>query len=383
VNVLHVIPAVAARYGGPSHAVAGMTRALAYQGIDVLIATTDADGPRRVCVPCGSTLVWQGVPTIFFRRQWSEAFKYSGPLAHWLAKHVAEFNVVHVHAVFSHACLAAAFACRRKQVPYIVRPLGTLDPWSLKQKPLRKQLLWYGGARWMLDGAAAIHYTTLSEQRLAEVPLHLRHGVVIPLGVDAELFNETDRADLASGDPYVLILGRLHPKKGLELFIDIFAQLVRESEFAHWRLVIAGDGDPSYVASLKDHICERGLTRSVVLPGWLGGDAKAAALRGAALLALPSHQENFGIVVAEGLACGTPVLVSTNVNLADEIRAGTAGWITSLEPHSLLETLTEALRNGEERERRGAAGRALALSHFTWPTVAEALGQLYSRVQRN
>ena len=188
-KVLHVIPAVAPRYGGPSQAVLGMGQALPQQGVQVLIATTDADGPRRLPVAHGSELSWQGVPAIFFPRQWSEAFKYSGQLAGWLDHHVAEFDVVHIHAVFSHACLAAADACRGARVPYVVRPLGTLDPWSLKQKPVRKQLLWHVGVKRMLHGAAAIHYTTAAEQRLAEVPLGLRRGVVIPLGVDEELFD--------------------------------------------------------------------------------------------------------------------------------------------------------------------------------------------------
>src|SRR4051794_2864178 len=107
-----------------------MCRALRKQGTDVLIATTDADGPSRLAVELGRTIDFQGVPTIFFARQWSERFSYSRPLARWLDRQVANFDAVHIHAVFSHACIAAARACRRHLVPYIVRPLGSLDPWS-------------------------------------------------------------------------------------------------------------------------------------------------------------------------------------------------------------------------------------------------------------
>src|SRR5438477_2112901 len=145
-DVLHVIPAVAPRYGGPSQAVVGMGRALTEHGVRVLVATTDADGPDRLPVQLGVPVDWQGVPAIVFRRQFSEAFKYSRPFAAWLGQHVGEFRVVHIHAVFSHSCLAAARACQRRGVPYVVRPLGSLDPWSLHQKPLRKQLLWRFGA---------------------------------------------------------------------------------------------------------------------------------------------------------------------------------------------------------------------------------------------
>src|SRR5204863_3981132 len=107
--------------------------------------TTDADGASRLPVQLGVPIEWGGSRVIFFRRQVSEAFKYSRPLAVLVGEHVADFEAAPIHAVFSHACLAAAAACRRHRVPYVVRPLGTLDPWSLRQKPLRKRLLWRAG----------------------------------------------------------------------------------------------------------------------------------------------------------------------------------------------------------------------------------------------
>jgi hypothetical protein len=105
-----------------------MCRALGSHGVDSLIATTDADGTARLDVETEQLVSYENVAAIFFARQWSEAFKYSRPLARWLGAHVAEFDVVHIHAIFSHACLAAAAACRKQGVPYVVRPLGTLDP---------------------------------------------------------------------------------------------------------------------------------------------------------------------------------------------------------------------------------------------------------------
>jgi glycosyltransferase involved in cell wall biosynthesis len=238
----------------------------------------------------------------------------------------------------------------------------------------------------MLHGAAAIHYTTASEQRLAEGPLGLSRGVVIPLGVDAELFSEAKRSSSSDRrfgpDPYVLVLGRLHPKKGLELLFDVFLELTRSDALRHWRLVVAGDGDAAYVQGLRQLIRERHGEGNVLFAGWVGGAEKLAALREAALLVLASRQENFGLVVAEALACGTPVLVSTQVNLADEIAAANAGWVVPLERAALLETLASALSDTEARQRRGAAGRALACARFTWPTVATELAHLYSAISR-
>lgn len=388
-RVLHVIPAVAPRYGGPSHAVIGMARAVFPGSADVLIATTDADGPRHLRVPLESPTDWHGVPTLFFEKQWSEAWKYSRPLARWLDAHAGAFDVAHIHAVFSHACVAAATACRRRRVPYIVRPLGTLDPWSLQQKSLRKRVLWHGGVKQMLRAAAAIHYTTAMERQLAEAPLGLHGGVVVPLGVDDAMFDARGvtpgLSEIVPGlgdSPYVLTLGRLHPKKGLELLVDAFVRATQQADSSHWRLVIAGDGEQHYVDRLKRHVRERQADARVIFAGWLGGMDKVAALRGAAVLGLASHQENFGLVVAEALACGTPVIVSTHVNLAHEIHAADAGWVVSLDPSDLAAALSECLQQSDLRTERGARGRTYARAHFRWSRIGADLLDLYGWVKR-
>jgi glycosyltransferase involved in cell wall biosynthesis len=382
-KVLHVIPSIAQRYGGPSRAIIEMCSALRQRGVETLIATTDADGKGRLPVELGREILYRDVPAIFFECQWSEAYKYSRALARWFDSHVGEFDAVHIHAVFSHACLAAARACRRRGVPYVVRPLGSIDPWSLKQKPFRKRLFWHLGVRRMLLGAAAIHYTALAEQDAAETTLGLRRGVVIPLGVkfqspcgQEESPHRTFEPSL-NDEPYVLVLSRLHPKKGIELLLNAFLPLVKQPEFAGWRLVVAGEGEAGYVASLQHLVKKQQGSGSVIFAGWLEGAQKNAALQDAALLALPSFQENFGLCVIEALACGVPVLVSQQVNLAPLIEAASAGWVTSLEPAKLSLTLADALRDGKARERRGSAGRELVNEKFTWPAVADELRALY------
>jgi glycosyltransferase involved in cell wall biosynthesis len=367
-----------------------MCRALTQEGVDTLIATTDADGPRYLPIPHGRIVAYQQVPTIIFRRQYSEAFKYSHPLARWLERYVGRFDVVHIHAVFSHACMAAAAACRRHSVPYVVRPLGSLDPWSLQQKRLPKRVLWYLGARHTLAAAAAIHYTTAEERRLAEEALGLRRGVVIPLGVEASLLDAArPQAEFrhqypSLGEaPYVLVLSRLHPKKGLELLLDAFLGVTQSKEFEPWRLVIAGDGEPDYVGRLRRVLADRRAHDSslpVVFTGWLEGQARTAALRGAGLFALVSRQENFGLAVVEAMACGVPVLVSEHVNLAREIVGATAGWVVPFELGTLRQTLAQALHDAGERARRGAAGRQLVVTRFSWPSIAAQLVELYARI---
>ena len=380
-KVLHVIPSVAPRYGGPSQAVYTMCRALQAQGTELLIATTNADGEGKLPVVLGEKIVYQDAPTIFFSRQWSEALKYSLPLARWLDGNVKDFDLVHIHAVFSHACIAAARACRKHNIPYIVRPLGTLDPWSLNRKRMRKRIFWHLGVKRMLDGAAAIHYTTAEEKRLVEAELGLGNGVVAPNGIDLSFLDlQTEPfggwQPQVGADPYVLALSRIHPKKGFELLIESFASLKRQGMFGDWRLVFAGDGEAEYVNQLKRLADRRGLNGNAVFTGWLDGERKYAALKDAALLALPSYQENFGICVVEAMAYGVPVLVSPHVNLAPEIEEAGAGWVAPLGEEKLASALAEALGNEQERRLRGDNGRKLARS-FAASEIAVKLLDMY------
>jgi glycosyltransferase involved in cell wall biosynthesis len=384
-RVLHVIPAVAPRYGGPSQAIYKMCSALQQRGIELLVATTDADGEGKLPVELGRVINYEAVPTIFFHRQWGEALKYSRPLARWLQQHIAEFDLLHIHAVFSHACLAAARVCQQQNIPYIVRPLGTLDPWSMQQKSWRKQLFWRCGAKRNLHKAAAIHYTTAEERRLVENSLGLKRGVVIPLGADEQLLQPLideqrflHKYPELHNVPYIIVLCRLHPKKRLELFLEVFLSVTEKAELSEWKLVVAGDGDPDYVNSLQRLANRLGGGGRIIFTGWLEGVEKAAALQGAQLFALPSRQENFGLSVVEAMACGLPVLISEHVNLAEEVASARAGWVVPLERLAISEVLEQALRATAERTIKGAAARALVRARFTWTAVAEQLLQLYA-----
>lgn len=379
-KVLHVIPSVSAGSGGPSEAIFPMCRALRELEVDVLLATTDADLNGEADGRLEVVDLYQGVPLIFFRKQWSKSFKYSRPFANWLDQNVSEYDLVHIHAVFNHACIAAARAARRSQVPYVIRPLGTLGPWAMNQKPLRKKLFWHGGVSNLLHGAAAVHYTSWEERQAAEASLGLNHGFVVPLGV--ETITKADSAydslkDAALFQPYILVLSRLLPTKGIDVLLDAFLALT--AEFPEWRLVLAGDGPSEYVSSLRATAADKNATERVLFTGWLRGERKGSALRNASLLALPSYHENFGLCVLEAMACGVPVLVSPHVSLASEIEAQGAGWVVLVERRALQAALAKALGAEDERRRRGSAALNLA-QKFSWREIAGQLHKLYASI---
>lgn len=371
-RVLHVVPALAARYGGPSTAAIGMSRALRRAGVDTLIVTTDADGPARLPLPNGVPASVHDVPVIAFRRIGGEAFKWSRGLAPWLARHVADFDIVHVHAVFSHASWAACRAARRAAVPFVVRPLGTLDAWSLARHRVRKRTLFAMGLATDLRAAAFVHYTSDGERQSAEAALPwLPVGRVIPLGIDEACF---DIAPDPADPPSVLMLSRLDPKKGIDVVIKAFHQL--PSACDRWRLVIAGTGASGYTAQLRALADAGRAAARISFAGWIDGPARLRALRGASLVALASEQENFGLAVVEGLAAGVPAVVTPGVDLAAEIAAAGAGWLAERTPASMAGALTTAMASADERRQHGAAARVFA-ARFRWDVVARQLMDLY------
>lgn len=364
-RVLHVIPSVSERSGGPATAIVPMCRALEERGIEVVLATT-SHGLTQI----EADQIRKRVAAKVFPVQLGGSVKYSRSLRAWLDDSVRQFDLVHVHAVFNHASVAAASACRRSGVPYVVRPLGTLDPWSMRQKQLKKRLFWWLAGKAMLERSAAVHYTAAAEKRATEDYLGLNHGRVIPLGVE---LNASGAQDGAVTKPYVLVLSRLHPKKNIDVLIDAFRSLNPNG----WRMVIAGDGPRDHVAVLKEKA--RG-AESIVFAGWVDGQEKEALLRDASLLALPSRQENFGICVMEAMARAVPVLISPEVNLAPEIEAAQAGWVVKVE--ELSRALIQILADETERLKRGKAGYQLAHG-YSWERTALALVALYEQIVSN
>jgi glycosyltransferase involved in cell wall biosynthesis len=377
-RVLHVIPSVAARYGGPSTAIVPMCRGLIAAGTDALIATTDADGDGRLTVPLDQPTTWQGIPAIFFERTLGESVKYSRGLSRWLHGHVEGFDIVHVHALLSHASLAACRAARAATVPYIVRPLGTLAPWSLAQNPLRKRALLALGAKRLLLGAAAIQCTSAREKQDLEAGFGVSTAVVVPLGIDEALLTGVPPdAGTRTQDRYCLALSRIHPKKNLESVITSF--LAAAARHPRWRMVVAGEGDAGYVNSLRSLAASLPGGDRVSFAGWVDGDRKRRLIGGASLFVIGSFHENFGISVVEALGCGVPVLATESVEVSEDVRSAEAGWIVEATVSSLQRGFESALSDDAALQDRSERARVLA-ARFTWESVVTSLTRLYAHL---
>ena len=315
-KVLHVVPSLDARFGGPSLALRTMAAGLVAGGVavDVVCADTPQDGLK------GWQLQGAEGWRLLALGGWGRRLRICPRLPCWLWRHARQYDVIHVHSLFGFVPMVAMAMALARGVPVVLRPLGTLGAYGLqRQRAWLKacSLRWIEGP--LLRRVAAIHCTSLAEQ--GEVTaLGFGRAVCLPLGLPHPDEHGTAEAaglwPVLGGRRFLLYLSRLDPKKGLEVLLAAWARI--SANFPGVLLVIAGGGDPALLAALRHQAESLGVEPTLLWVGPVGGAAKQALLRGAALYVLPSRHENFGLALLEAMQHGRPCVASEAVALAAE-----------------------------------------------------------------
>ena len=364
--------------------VLGLSQALADEGVEVTLITTNSNGDvgqPPLDVPLEKPIEQNGYQIIYFRCSPFRRYKFSLGLLRWLASHAQEYDLAHIHALFSPVSTAAATIARYRNLPYLLRPLGTLDPADLRKKQQLKQI--YGSLleRPNLAGAAGVHFTSAQEAKVSERFGTKTNDVVIPLGVeipDLPQFGEARRQlGIDSSQPLVLFMSRIDPKKGLNLLIPALENLLEKGLEFQFVLAGANPQDPEYELTIHKRIQASKLDQQTVITGFVEGDLKLGLLRDADLLVLPSYYENFGIAVVEAMALGTPVIISDGVHIWQQVRDRQAGWITACTTEQLTEILQQALLDPQARQERGENARKLAQANYSWSAIARQMIEVY------
>lgn len=397
-RLLRVVHTLRRESGGPSESILRSTEALLRLGHSVEITTADAPGTPA---PPQLTAAAAGTGATF-------AFHPVGgygiaTLGAWLRAHHARFDAVLMHGLWQGGWTVNR-VLRATRTPYLVFPHGMLDPWFRRGYPvkhLKKQLYWLLREARVLREAAAVCFTCDEERRVARTtffPYRVTERVVSYGTAGPPAGPETRRAAFAArfpalaGRPFILFLSRIHDKKGLRELIAAHAAVLREQPAAP-ALVLAGPcAEPAFAAELRHLAATSGLVQldlagsaaaapptpsapaQLVWLPMLGDDLKWGALLACEALVLPSHQENFGIAVAEALACGRPALISDKVNIWREITAANAGLVAP----DTTAGATDLLRrwhalDAPARAAMGAAARACFLKNFEITNAARSL----------
>jgi len=357
-------------------AIKGMAEAQAALGHGVTILATKI-GDETAPVLKGVEI--RLYPCEFIGWRWSKG------LAGALPSLVEKADIVHIHTLWQYPTWAAAGVCQSLGKPYIIRSCGMLEHWSLSQSSFKKRLYLLFGGNSRLKGAAAIHFTSESERINSLRP---SKDFVIPIGLRSSAYENLPselafkkRFPVLENKKIVLFLGRLHYKKQPDVAIRAFALVYNDHPDAC--LVLAGPGDPNYVAGLDQLVHRLGIEKRVFFLGMLQGETVREAYRAAAFFVLPSFQENFGISVAEAMAAGCPVVVSEQVSLSKEVARANSGIVCSAEVKPTAEAMSRLLGDSGLREKMGINGRNLIVNQFTWEKVAADLIDVYSDILSN
>ncbi|OGR53037.1 MAG: hypothetical protein A2049_04760 [Elusimicrobia bacterium GWA2_62_23] len=310
---------------------------------------------------------------------------FSWSLGRNLQQLIAASDLVHIHMMWEYPAWKASQICAALGKPYIIRPCGMLDKWSLAQSAWKKKVYLELFGNRLLSCSAAVHYTSAGEMA-ASLPENKRPAdFVLPVGLPVSAWEGLPPANVfrekfpeTVGRRIVLFFGRLHYKKQPEVAIRAFQLLRSRCPEAH--LVLVGAGAAGYVASLKLLAKELGLQAHVTFTGMLLGEDKREALSAADIFILPSLRENFGVSVTEAMAAGCPVVVSPGVDISEDIRQGKAGVVCSPDPEAFSAAMAKILNTPGLARSMGENGLRLVQRKYRWDNLARDLIGVYGGV---
>ena len=319
--------------GGPSRSVPILARGLAENGCEAVLMTQKTfdmnlhmldgvDNASTVILPYG------------IKRSELEKVIIEG-----------NYDLIHIQCIWSPIYHDVCCIARKNGIPYIITPRGTLEPWSLEQKKWKKKLAMLLYQKNDLQKANCILATADMEAD------HVRDlGItppiaIIPNGIDVSEYLCRSSKDKASVKKQIVFLSRIHEKKGIEFLINAWKSL--HCKYPDWNVVIAGNGEATYVNQLKQDISIKGLQNYMEIVPPVFGEEKHKLYCESSLFVLPTYSENFGMVIAEAMSCGVPV-ITTNGTPWQELNEHKLGWCIDLSLDNLIKTISEALDLGTD-----------------------------------
>jgi len=370
-TVLHTVGSTRADHGGTSRSVPALCEALDAEGVKVHLVTAVPEDPapdQEPILPGGDVHVHTIEESTRLQRTLRSPWQFYRRL--WSVVEVVRPDVIHDHGAWLPSNAAAAWVARRAGVPLVATPRGMVTDWSLSHQAWKKRAAWHLYQKPVFSQASLFHATAPAEVDSLRALGMSQPVAVVPNGVDLP---ETPPDDPAPDKKRALFLSRLHPKKGLPMLLDAWAEVEPDG----WTLELVGPSENGHRAELEVQAADSGLGGRVVFTGPVDDADKWDKYAAADLFVLPTHSENFGIVVAEALAAEVPVLTTTGAPW-QELEDHDCGWWVAPEPDAIREALATA--TGQERDNlvaMGRRGRALVESTYTWRAVGRKMTRAY------
>ncbi len=383
-KILHYHRNIRLEKGGVVRFVLDVCAAMAARGHEVTLASPDITD-----VPAAWTRGASGMPGVVQLPAPLPRLGVWGPAGmHRARAALAGVDVAHLHGAWMPTNVQLGRAAERLGVPYVMSPHGMLDDWCTSQSASKKRLFHALAGKRLFTHAAAVHCTAQAELDQSQKWFPGARTAVIPLLIDMDQFRTPPGPEEARSAfprplaraPTVLFLSRLHPKKGVEVLIDAVAAL--KSRGVDCNLLIAGSGDGSYAAALGRRVGERGITDRTRFLGMVTGRLKVSLFQSADVLALPTSQENFGLALAEAMACGVPAVTTKGVDIWPELEASGGAVLCEAMPEAFAAALERVLGDPGARARLSDAARAWAAGYLDPRSVALQYERLYDDIRR-
>ncbi|WP_262964911.1 glycosyltransferase [Methylobacter psychrophilus] len=285
-------------------------------------------------------------------------------------------SLIHQHGLWLYPSLAIFKWTKKNRAQRVVSPHGMLETWAWRHKNWKKRPIWYLWEKRNLQTAAVIHVTSEQEMRGVRERGITSPIAIIPIGIDVPDILVKSNLKHPAAKKTILFLSRIHSVKGLENLIHAWHKVKRDD----WQIIIAGPGDADYIGNLRGLVEKLGLSAYFLFKEAVYGDDKWQLITNADLFVLPSFSENFGIVIAEALACQVPVITTKGTPWEGLIEHNCGWWIdVGVEP--LAEALNNAMQlSSEQRQLMGQRGKQYMQQAFNWQESAIKMKMLYKWV---
>lgn len=369
IKIAHCIYSIDKMNGGPSRSVPLLCKALSEIDVNVELITYDSPSSNKDIIKDSSVII-----------SYVQKEKYLPMLYRnfWHKLHSTNCQILHGHNLWLPFNHWMAKYAQKNNIPYILTPRGCLEPWCLNNKRLKKHISLSLYQRKDIDLATCICATGDIEAENIRKLGFKNPIAVIPNGIDINAYPYYQKREKTS-NKQVLFLSRLHPKKGIELLIEAWNRINKRRNI-DWKLIIVGNGENEYVSNLKKIIHIKNLENSVsILPPAFGVD-KIKMYHNSDLFILPTYSENFGMVIAEAMSCGTPVITTKNTPW-EILEVTNSGWWIDLSIESIQQTIEKAISlDHKDLIKMGENGRKCIVDNFSLESTSKKTKELYSWV---
>jgi glycosyltransferase involved in cell wall biosynthesis len=382
-RILIFTPYIGSQYGGTSKAVKELVEAVSSFGVRVDLVTTNANHSEKLSVPIHKWIENNHYRIQYFRCWNRNDFIISLPLIGWLIHHIKDYDIVHTNTVFAPIVSFVHWLCRLHRIPYIITPHGMLEPWALSYKAWKKRFYYNLLEKPVFQRSSAIQVIANSEATNVK-SLGFKNAVIIPNGINRQEFISQPDPEVfykkfpsTRSKTLILFLGRIDPKKGLDLLAPAFAQV--HKLFPHTHLVLAGPDIIGFLPKVENYFIQAGCIDYVTFTGMLTGKLKSAALAAASLYVAPSYSEGFSMSVLEGMASGLPCVITTGCNFP-EAEIAKAAHIVDINTDAIADGLIQCLSYPQKAQAMGNRARDFIFQNYTWDCAAEKLIQVYKAI---